>query len=65
MVQMSAAKLGCWDRVSCERAREEAVVLAGHHSSPDRELRWLYQCARGFLGFCPSPDVREGLCTQD
>lgn len=26
MVQMSAAKLGCWDRVSCERAVLSLVV---------------------------------------
>lgn len=38
MVQMFAAEFGSWDRVRCERARKEAVVLGGHHSSPEGEL---------------------------
>lgn len=54
MVHLSAAKLGFWDR-------EEAVVLGGHDSSSEGRLRRLSQCACGFPGLCPSPDVRACL----
>lgn len=62
MVQMSAAKLGYWDRVSCERAREEAVVLGGHHSSPQRRALMALSVCLQFSWPLSIPDV--GACVH-